>query len=435
MNIRTYILRKFNSFKIYKNLYRENPSYALSIFKKRLLKISYPFLLIPILPILLPLIVILRLINPLFSIRMGNLESEGIGHFSLPVEIYLNELDLGIHRNKRTIDLWYLDKVICNKALLNKWKVHLIILPRFILKPFHILSGYIPGKHLNEIPFRRLSGSGYARAKTANPWQSIDIHDVISQTNPRIIFSDEEVEECESILEKAGFNLSENFVCVSVRDSAYHNDSSLSSHRNTSINDYLDAFSYLNSLGYTVVRMGAKVTEELDSKAHVFDYAMSGIRTDLLDLFLISKCSFFVGTGSGLDMVCSLFRKTIVLINFSQLGTIPEYFHNTLVLFRRMKINNRMLSLDEIFLNGYESFTKGSDFEKAGISLVANSEDEIRSILLEAHERKVGLWNSAKEDVNQLSFRSYFKEDGKPNYIRANIGSEFIKTLIESDKG
>lgn len=429
MNIRTYILRKFNSYKIYKNLYQENPSYALSIFKKRLLKISYPFLLIPILPILLPLIVILRLINPLFSIRMGNLESEGIGHFSLPVEIYLNELDLGIHRNKRTIDLWYLDKVICNKALLNKWKAHLIILPRFILKPFHILSGYIPGKKLNEIPFRRLADSGYAKAKTPNPWQSIDIHDVISKTSPRITFSREQIDECESILENAGFDLSTKFVCISVRDPAYHNDSSLSSHRNTSINDYLDTFTYLNSLGYEVVRMGAKVTEELHNNSGVFDYAMSGVRTDLLDLFLISRCSFYIGTGSGLDMVCSLFRKMAVFINFSQLGTIPEISYNSLVLFRKMKIKNKILTLDEIFSNEYESYTKGSDFQKAGISFVDNSMGEIRAILLEAHERVLGIWNTSDEEIKQKKFRSYFQDQDKPNFIRANIGSEFLKTI------
>ena len=75
------------------------------------------------------------------------------------------------------------------------------------------------------------------------------------------------------------------------------------------INDFKDAVTYLHSLGYQVIRMGAKVEGELEIESTLyFDYARSGIRSDLLDLFLISQCSFFVSNGSGIDFVPSLFR-------------------------------------------------------------------------------------------------------------------------------
>ena len=110
-----YSSRKMNSLKILKDLYKVHPDYVISRLNKKSFMILEKIYVLFLLPILFPLLIGLRIIKPFFVIRLGNLESEGIGHFSQSVEIYLSELDCGFHKNKvKTIDVWYLNKKICN---------------------------------------------------------------------------------------------------------------------------------------------------------------------------------------------------------------------------------------------------------------------------------------------------------------------------------
>ena len=413
-------------------MYEQDSAYVLArLFNKASRPLNFIFL-IPFFPLLLPIVFFIRIVRFFYTIRIGNLESNAIGHFSLPVEIYLSEIDCGIHKNTRVLDLWYLHKKVCNKALERKWREHLIILPRFMLQPLDLINQIIPGGGGNEIPYRRIGDSAYSSANNPHPWQSVDIHDVISKTNPRIIITKVEKLESEKILKEAGFDPDKKYVCIHNRDSAFHSDE-ISNHRNSSINDFKDAVNYLHSLGYQVIRMGAKVQGKLEIKSSLyFDYAQSGIRSELLDLFLISQCSFFVGNGSGIDFVPSLFRKMVVYINFSQFGTIPEVSNNSLVLFRKMKVRGRVLSIPEIIEKGYESYTLMWQFKEAGIELISNSNQEIRSIILEAHEKLNNNWNPRiDEEENQDLFRKCFHEGAKVNTIIATIGYDFLRANLD----
>ena len=97
-NIKTYLVRKFTSLGVYREMYKKHPEYTKSVLKKRIGRIMNPIFLTPVMVILIPVVLIMRIIKPIITIRLGNLESEGIGHFSLPVEIYLAELECGIHK-------------------------------------------------------------------------------------------------------------------------------------------------------------------------------------------------------------------------------------------------------------------------------------------------------------------------------------------------
>jgi putative glycosyltransferase (TIGR04372 family) len=432
MRLINYAIRKYNSLEYYFGAFKDNPGYIYRVLKNKFSNFLYNLSLIPFLPIIVPIVILIRALKYFYLIRIGNLESNGIGHFSLPVEIYLSELECGIHKNSKVIDLWYLHKIVSNKALRDKWREHLIILPRIILKPIHLVNRIIPGGLDNEIPYRRIENTIYASANNTRPWQQVDIHDVISRTKPRVILTNEEKLQCERILKNVGFDPNKKYVCVNIRDSAFHSDVGTQDHRNSSINEYIDAFSYLNELDYTVVRMGAKVTESLKRNNLIFfDYAMSGLRSELLDLYLISKCHFYIGTGAGLDMACSLFRKMTVFVNFSMIGTIPEIQYNSLVIFRKLMINDQVVSLPDIIKNKFERITLSQDYEFNNIKLKKNSNEEIRAVLWEAHSRVNNTWKlDLKDEDRQEIFRNYYCEKTKKNTIRARIGSEFLKSII-----
>jgi putative glycosyltransferase (TIGR04372 family) len=419
IKIITILLRKIRSISTLIDIYKFDPEYVKSRLKNKLNIFFEKILLIPIIPILLPVILIVRLIRPLLLVRVGNLESEGIGHFSEPIEIYLSEIDCGINcDHKRTIDLWYLHKYICNKALLAKWKEHLVILPRFFIKPLHLFNKMVPGGKIHEIPCTRVGHDIF-----------VDVHNVLSKTKQHITFSQKEKNDCLKILLDKGFDPNIKYVCVNVRDSAYHSDL-VSDHRNSSINDYEDAIIYLNELGYQVVRLGAKVNSELNFKdSMVFDYAVSGIRSELLDLFLISKCDFHVGTGSGIDSVANLFRKPILYLNISEISLMPRYSYNSTILFQKFTIGEKVLSLNDIFKNNFHKFTSSDQFIKSNIDLIKNSNTEIRDVIFEMHLKNNGKWKIEELDKkNQEFFRLFFVNEKFGKVIQARVGYKFFLT-------
>jgi hypothetical protein len=68
---------------------------------------------------------------------------------------------------------------------------------------------------------------------------------------------------------------------------------------------------------------------------------------------------------------------------------------------------------------------------KAGIELINNSNEEIRSVIWEAHARLNNIWESSQQDEDsQNLFRHYFSEETNQNNIRARIGSEFLRSII-----
>jgi hypothetical protein len=45
-------------------------------------------------------ILFIVLFKKIFHIRFGELETRAVGHYSLPIEIYLSEKDVGINKTK-----------------------------------------------------------------------------------------------------------------------------------------------------------------------------------------------------------------------------------------------------------------------------------------------------------------------------------------------
>ena len=53
---------------------------------------------------------------------------------------------------------------------------------------------------------------------------------------------------------------------------------------------------------------------------NVIDYANSQYRSDFMDIYLTSKCEFFISSGGGLDGVAVIFDKPILYINYVPIG-------------------------------------------------------------------------------------------------------------------
>ena len=95
-----------------------------------------------------------------------------------------------------------------------------------------------------------------------------------------------------------------------------------------------------------------------------------------------------------------------------------------------MKIRDEILSISSIFRNSFEKITLNYKFEQAGISLINNSKEEIRSVILETHERLNGIWrNEVSDKDSQDLFRSFFTKHSNKTIMTASIGKEFLSSI------
>ena len=100
-------------------------------------------------------------------------------------------------------------------------------------------------------------------------------------------------------------------------DWSYHD------YRNADIESFYPAIEEIVSRGGFVLRIGAQVVKPLGIKSErVIDYARER-RSDFMDIFLIAKCRFFLGTSSGVGEVSMLFDRPRVGVDWAPFGNAP----------------------------------------------------------------------------------------------------------------
>ena len=334
---------------------------------------------------------IIRLISPIKVIRFGFLNSHRIGHFSIEWEIFWQS---NLRNNKKIILLSF-HRDISNVFLAKMIKRKIIIYPAKFIKLIQILNKSIIGNEKHEINFH------------------LYIYDKSNKLNnftPSLKFTKLEINKGDKILKKFK---KKKIVCLLNRDGKYTSDKKkiddFDNMRNTNINDYTKALKALEKKGYTIFRMGKNVKSKLGyTSKRVIDYATSGLRSDFMDIFLSSKCDFFISTGTGLDGVATIFNKPILFVNYTPVGEPPAGSEKFLFSFKKyydLK-KKKYLSLSKIFKNNlaYDYFKK-KELEKMGFSLKGMTVDELKKVVLEMEK----FYKKKNLTKKQLLFKKKFK--------------------------
>ena len=113
----------------------------------------------------------------------------------------------------------------------------------------------------------------------------------------------------EERLKDLGVSPDDWFVCVHARESGYHGEidprrenggrPSGGDYRNVNIRDYFPAIDYLTSKGGFVIRMGDPTMTRVKDIDGVIDYPFTKHKSMPMDLFLVSRCRFVLGSSSG----------------------------------------------------------------------------------------------------------------------------------------
>lgn len=389
---------------------------------KRLLRMI--FVRPPSLILAAPIVLAIRLIKPWILIRLGDMHSLKLGHFAANTELYLCEMEAGINKPKgRYFDVFFYGfQVVCNQQLAVMWKRVLRIWPRWILEPVFRVNRFIPGGAMHEI------GS--------NTQADRDVHNLLDRFPTHLQFTADEERLAEANLRAMGIPLGESFVCLNVRDSAYHRDDN-DSYRDSNIQNYILAADELANRGYYVVRMGSKIRDVFGSNhPRVIDYATNGMRNDFMDVYLGAKCLFCISTATGWDAIPYIFRRPICYVNALPIGYLMSFVSHTIWLSKRFwqKDQQRELSLSEIFSFDLGFCLRTIDYQANGVSLIENTPEEIRDLVVEMIERLNGAWvDHADDETLQQRFREVFPSDARNNNgrlhgeIRARYGTLFLR--------
>ncbi len=217
-------------------------------------------------------------------------------------------------------------------------------------------------------------------------------------------------EECYKLLRGVGIK-DKRFVCLHVRDNTYHKDVGRKEYRNSNINNYIELINLLISKDYYVLRMGDSPTPKLNFTNKKFiDYPYSDIKSELMDLFLIKECNFFVGTQSGIMDTAHMFKKPLLLTNICELFSSFPRKKNDRGIFKKIidKKNGKIINI--------------KDFAKLNINY-HNPEVEIKDINFEENSDEE-LYAAMQEYLNLI------EEKNQVTDIQINF-KKFLQNRLE----
>ena len=358
-------------------------------------------------------LLLLKIISFFLIIKIGEIETRSIGHYSKSIDLFLSEKKFFKKNiNKKFIlEIWFPNKFVANKFLLKKWKEILFILPYNKLLNYLFVNLFF---FLKKKKSRRNFLVDYRDWREVTDWQIRDIYKIYMKSEQNLFFSEKEIELGENALKRMIPNYSENIklICIHCRDSFYHSYKDINNlkkdknwkdkFRNVSINNFIKSISLANSQNYTVIRVG-NIQEnkiELDPKKFNFvDYCFSEYRSDFIDLYIAYKASLYLGSDSGVVMLPGLFRKKMMMHNVISVMILGSFDDSTCSLVNFKKIYSkklgRLLTFSENYNLNIVKFND-KDFYLNELEVIESSEEEIENFIQEC------IW------INENKNNSYF---------------------------
>ena len=305
--------------------------------------------------------------------------------------------------NKSSYDFYYFGGKICNDYLGKKWAEILNIFPKFLIRPFCLIS-----RKLN-IFKHNIAGSTISSDN--------DVMNLLEKYPCQINLSKEEIQKGYDILRSVGINKKSKIVCLIVRDEGYLSKlygvkQNYHNFRNMKIDLFEKSVKTLMSRGYHVFRMGDHTKSELDIfNKNYFDYSKSKIKSDFMDVFLGYICSLCISTNTGFDALPWIFRKPILFIGSMPVGIFNSNSKKIMVTTKihYSKKDKKILTLEKIFEKKIAYSLRGEDFSKKRIKLMDLSPNDINESTLDMLNFIDNKFKLSRKNakINQLFWKKY----------------------------
>jgi putative glycosyltransferase (TIGR04372 family) len=244
--------------------------------------------------------------------------------------------------------------------------------------------------------------------------------------------------KCKEILGEITHN--RKFVCLHVRDSFYKNNNR-KNYRNSNINNYIQTIEYLVKKKYFIFRLGNPPLNKINFTNKFFlDYPNSSIKSDLMDLFLIKECDFYIGTQSGPYDTARMFGKPKLITNMVEAFTAYPNRTNDRGIFKKIldKKKNKIIKINEFINMPF----KNNDPEQSvkDLEFLENSSEEILEGTIEFYnlfQNKRQYLRSALQKKFDISHKTAFEihYNKKDINLIKNIEGLKITRWMRSIKG
>jgi len=200
-------------------------------------------------------------------------------------------------------------------------------------------------------------------------------------------------------------------------------------YRNADIDCYGLAIKEVVRRGGYVVRVGDPKMKPCVKMEGLYDYALSDIRSNLMDIFLFSQCRFFVGVSSGPVLTPVLFGVPVVMTNFAPMSGRPHagncIFIPKLLWLRE---EHRYATFREVLSTDLGRMFTSHGYKCRNIDLVDNSPEEIRDVVAEMLDRFDGsvFYSKQDEELHSSVTALYKKYSGYGDLGR--MGKQFLAT-------
>jgi putative glycosyltransferase (TIGR04372 family) len=217
-------------------------------------------------------------------------------------------------------------------------------------------------------------------------WDVVNSYDWQEQINTYmpVRLRKESYDKAQKIRSKMGIGKDEWFVCLHVREGGFRDDWNRREWRNATIGNYIPAIKAITEAGGWLIRMGDNTMTPLPEMDHVIDYPFLPFKSDLMDLYLISECRFYIASHSGILDVAVLFNKPVVIPNMVGWTFGHLYKKGDLGITKHLYSlsQKRFLSIKEMFEGSWSMQelcgSLGEDYK-----MFENSPEEIKTLICE----------------------------------------------------
>tara|TARA_Y100001970_G_scaffold294347_1_gene451160 strand:- start:18566 stop:19807 length:1242 start_codon:yes stop_codon:yes gene_type:complete len=331
-----------------------------------------------------PFLILLVIFRFFYKIKIVEIETRAIGHYALPIEIFLCEIINEIH-DKNCIYIAFRNKFIANNFLYKKIKKNFLILPRIIMEPIFWFLNY---KYIYQ-SFGKNFISDYRHwtknYNYKNPFQDVDIYNVLPKTPPTIKFTKNEINFGKKLLEKINLSEGDKYVCFHSRTPHYYYNKKMTNElkyklRDSRSQNYFKTFKFLDEKNIKTVVVGENnQNSKIDSK--IIYYNNSQIKNDFLDIYLLSTCRYLIGDSSGMSLVPLIFRKPIMFSNISEIHSLytKDSIYYPLILLKKFKSleTGEYVTFSQVLEKKLSKIEHINELNKIGYEVEDNSEEEI----------------------------------------------------------
>ena len=204
-------------------------------------------------------------------------------------------------------------------------------------------------------------------------------------------FSEKQKIYGESVLKRMPIPQNKKIVTIFARDSSYLShtypkiDWSYHSYRDCDIETYIKSIKFLISKNYVVIRVGSEYSKKLNFvDENYFEYSLSDYKSAFMDLFIIYKSKFVLGSSSGATNVSTLFNVPFLVVNFAPFVESPLGKEDIFIQKKTINSKGEIVPYKNIISDSRHYSWNGNKMEHLyGIRYLDNSAEEILDATIE----------------------------------------------------